>query len=141
MSGSITHATDADFDAEVLTSATPVLVDFWATWCRPCKAQAPMLEELARDYAGRLKVVKVEMDQNPKIAIACRVRSAPTLLLFKNGAVQVTQFGMVPEFALVGMVEATLVGLKAHRPARLGAPRGRRPARVSAARFRACRPR
>ena len=141
MSGSITHATDADFDAEVLTSATPVLVDFWATWCRPCKAQAPMLEELARDYAGRLKVVKVEMDQNPKTAIACRVRSAPTLLLFKNGAVQVTQFGMVPEFALVGMVEATLVGLKAHRPARLGAPHGRRPARVSAARFRACRPR
>ena len=108
MSGSITHATDADFDAEVLTSATPVLVDFWATWCGPCKAQAPMLEELARDYAGRLKVVKVEMDQNPKTAIACRVRSAPTLLLFKNGAVQATQFGLVPKSALVGMVEATL---------------------------------
>ena len=65
------------------------------------------------------------MDQNPKTAIACRVRSAPTLLLFKNGAVQATQFGLVPKSALVGMVEATLVGLKVHRPARLGAPHGR----------------
>ena len=109
--------------------------------CRAAGSATASLEELARDYAGRLKVVKVEMDQNPKIAIACRVLSAPTLLLFKNGAVQVTQFGIVPESALVGMVEATLVGLKVHRPARLGAPHGRRPARVSAARFRACRPR
>ena len=69
---------------------------------------AASLEKLARDYAGRLKEVKVEMDQNPKTAIACRVRSAPTLLLFKNGAVQATQFGLVPKSTLVGMVEATL---------------------------------
>lgn len=108
MSETIIHATDADFEAAVLHSDLPVLVDFWGTWCGPCKAQAPMLEELARDYAGRIKVVKVDVDANPRSAMACRVRSAPTLLMFKDGAVQATQLGLVSKSALVGMVEAAL---------------------------------
>lgn len=108
MSDYITHATDADFDTHVLRADTPVLVDFWATWCGPCKALAPLLDELARDYAGRIKVVKVEMDANPKTAIACRVRSAPTLQLYKGGAVQATQIGLVPKAQLVRMIEAAL---------------------------------
>ena len=108
MSEFINDATDTDFDTEVRTSDTPVLVDFWATWCAPCKAMAPMLDELAGEYAGRVKIVKVEMDQNPKTAIACHVRSAPTLLLFKDGAVQATQVGLVSKTQLRGMLDAAL---------------------------------
>ncbi|MGH8114109.1 MAG: thioredoxin [Rhodanobacteraceae bacterium] len=104
----IIQATDTDFDERVRASDTPVLVDFWATWCAPCKAMAPMLDELARDYAGRVKVVKVEMDANPKAAIACHVRSAPTLLLFKDGAVQATQIGLASKSQMQRMLEAVL---------------------------------
>ena len=102
----IHEATDTDFDTQVRTSDTPVLVDFWANWCAPCKAMAPMLDELAGEYAGRVKVVKVEMDRNPKTTIACHVRSAPTLLLFKDGAVQATQVGLVSKTQLRGMLDA-----------------------------------
>jgi thioredoxin 1 len=108
MTESLVEATDADFDTEVRAADTPVLVDFWATWCAPCKAMAPMLDELSRDYAGRVKVVKVEMDANPKTAIACHVRSAPTLLLFKDGAVQATQVGLVSKSQLHRMLDAAL---------------------------------
>jgi thioredoxin 1 len=108
MTESLVEATDADFDTEVRAADTPVLVDFWATWCAPCKAMAPMLDELSRDYAGRVKVVKVEMDSNPKTAIACHVRSAPTLLLFKDGAVQATQVGLVSKSQLHRMLDAAL---------------------------------
>jgi thioredoxin 1 len=108
MTESLVEATDADFDTEVRACDTPVLVDFWATWCAPCKAMAPMLDDLSRDYAGRVKVVKVEMDSNPKTAIACHVRSAPTLLLFKGGAVQATQVGLVSKSQLRRMLDAAL---------------------------------
>lgn len=108
MSNSTYHATDTNFDTEVRASDTPVLVDFWTTWCAPCKAMTPMLDELAGEYAGRVKVVKVEMDANPKTAIACHVRSAPTLLLFKGGAVQATQVGLVSKTQLRGMLDAAL---------------------------------
>lgn len=108
MSDFLHDATDSNFDTEVRASDTPVLVDFWATWCAPCKAMAPMLDELAGEYAGRVKIVKVEMDQNPKTAIACHVRSAPTLLLFKDGAVQATQVGLVSKTQLRGMLDAAL---------------------------------
>ena len=108
MNGVILDSTDTEFDAEVRASDTPVLVDFWATWCAPCKAMAPMLDELARDYAGRVKVIKVEMDANPNTAIAYHVRSAPTLLLFKDGAVQATQVGLVSKSQVQRMLEAVL---------------------------------
>jgi len=97
---------DLTFVAEVLDSHLPVLVDFWGEWCGPCKAMAPMLEQFAQEYAGRVKVVKVEMDKNQKTAMQFRVRSAPTLLLFRNGAVQATQVGMVSKSQLAKMVDA-----------------------------------
>ncbi len=101
-------ASDDTFDFEVLKSDTPVLVDFWGEWCGPCKAMAPMLEQFAQEYAGRVKVVKVEMDKNQKTAMQFRVRSAPTLLLFRNGAVQATQVGMVSKSQLAKMVDAAI---------------------------------
>jgi thioredoxin 1 len=101
-------ATDFTFDAEVLQSTLPVLVDFWGEWCGPCKAMAPMLEQFAQEYAGRVKVVKVEMDKNQKTAMQFRVRAAPTLLLFRNGAVQATQVGMVSKSQLAKMVDAAI---------------------------------
>lgn len=104
----VAHATDADFAAQVLQSSTPVLVDFWGEWCGPCKAIAPMLDDLARDYAGRMKIVKVDVDKNQRTAIAWRVRSAPTLLLFKNGTVAATQIGAPSKSQLVQMVERAL---------------------------------
>jgi thioredoxin 1 len=102
------NATDASFDHDVLQSAAAVLVDFWGEWCGPCKAMAPMLDQLALDYAGRLRIVKVELDKNQKTAIACGVRSAPTLLLFKNGQLQATQIGMVSKSQLAAMIDRML---------------------------------
>lgn len=108
MSDLITSATDADFGAQVMQSDTPVLVDFWGEWCGPCKAMAPMLDQLAADYAGRAKIVKVEMDKNQKTAMAWRVRSAPTLLLFKHGAVHATHVGMASKAQLARLIDAAL---------------------------------
>jgi thioredoxin 1 len=104
----VIHATDASFDEDVLKSPTPVLVDFWGEWCGPCKAMAPMLEQLANDYAGRLRIAKVELDKNQKTALACGVRSAPTLLLFKQGKVQATQIGLVSRSQLASVIERSL---------------------------------
>lgn len=104
----ITAATDSSFDADVLKSDSPVLVDFWGEWCGPCKAMAPMLDQLAADYAGRARIVKVEMDKNQRTALAWRVRSAPTLLLFKNGAVQATHVGMASKAQLAKLIDAAL---------------------------------
>ena len=76
---------DSNFDQMVLQAETPVLVDFWASWCRPCLMTAPILEELAEEYAGRITIAKLDVDQNPKTASRYRVMSIPTLLLFKKG--------------------------------------------------------
>lgn len=108
MNDLITAATDDDFGTHVMQSDQPVLVDFWGEWCGPCKAMAPMLDQLAQDYAGRAKIVKVEMDKNQKTALAWRVRSAPTLLLFKNGAVQATHVGMASKAQLSKLIDAVL---------------------------------
>ena len=108
MSEKVIHATDADFESTVLASEEPVLVDFWAQWCGPCKMIAPALDELAETYAGRAKVVKVDIDQNRNTAMKYHVRSIPMLLLFKNGQVQATQIGAVGKAQLAQMLDKAL---------------------------------
>lgn len=108
MSEWISNIDDAGFDTQVRQSDLPVLVDFWGEWCGPCKAMAPMLDDLATEYAGKVKVVKVDMGVNQKTALACHVRAAPTLLLFKDGVVQSTQVGLVSKAQLVSMLNAAL---------------------------------
>ena len=108
MSDKVIHATDADFDAAVLQSDEPVLVDFWAQWCGPCKMIAPALDELADTYAGRAKVVKIDIDQNRATALKYHVRSIPMLLLFKDGQVQATQIGAVGKAQLSQMIDKAL---------------------------------
>jgi thioredoxin 1 len=82
---SVAAVSDASFEQEVLQSATPVLVDFWAEWCGPCRALGPIVDELAGEYAGKLKVLKLNVDENPSISTKFAIRSIPTLLFFKNG--------------------------------------------------------
>jgi thioredoxin 1 len=108
VSDKVIHANDADFDTAVLQSEEPVLVDFWAQWCGPCKMIAPALDELADTYAGRAKVVKVDIDQNRATAMKYHVRSIPMLLLFKDGQVQATQIGAVGKAQLSQMIDKAL---------------------------------
>lgn len=108
MTEAVIHASDSDFEATVLQSDVPVLVDFWAPWCGPCKMIAPALDELAGDYAGRAKVVKVDVDQNQATALKYHVRSIPMLLLFKDGQVQATQIGAVGKPQLAQMIDKSL---------------------------------
>ena len=89
--------TDSNFDAEVAKSDLPVLIDFWAVWCGPCKMVAPIVEELAKDYDGRAKIGKLDVDNNQQTAIKFGIRSIPTLLIFKNGQVVDTIIGAVPK--------------------------------------------
>ena len=108
MNDTVIHATDADFDSAVLQSDQPVLVDFWAQWCGPCKMIAPALDQLATEYAGKAKVVKVDIDQNRNTAMKYHVRSIPMLLLFKVGQVQATQIGAVGKAQLSQMNDKAL---------------------------------
>jgi thioredoxin 1 len=108
MSDKVIHATDADFDSVVLQSDQPVLVDFWAQWCGPCKMIAPALDELAQSYDGRAKIVKVDIDQNRNVAMKYHVRSIPMLLVFKNGQVQGTQIGAVGKPQLAQLIDKAL---------------------------------
>jgi thioredoxin 1 len=100
-----TAVTDQDFDAEVLKSSTPVLVDFWAEWCGPCKLIAPAVDQISAEYAGRLKVVKMNVDENPGIPIQFGIQGIPTLLLFKGGQVVEKIVGAAPKPALLARIK------------------------------------
>jgi thioredoxin 1 len=109
MSGeSIVHVNEATFDAEILKSGKPALVDFWAPWCGPCRAIAPVLEELAEEYKGRLTVAKVNVDENRKLAGNHGVMSIPTMILFKDGKVLDKLIGLVPKERLKELMDKAL---------------------------------
>jgi thioredoxin 1 len=104
----IKNVGDADFDSEVLKSGEPVLVDFWAEWCGPCKAIGPIVDQVATEFAGRLKVVKINIDHNPGTPRQFAVRGIPTLMLFKDGKVAATQVGAVNRSQLTQFVEKAI---------------------------------
>jgi thioredoxin 1 len=100
--------TETSFDSDVLKSTEPVLVDFWAEWCGPCRAIAPSLEDMSKDMAGKLTVAKVNIDENPAIASKYQIRSIPTLMLFKDGKPVATRMGSLPKQALYQWVEQSI---------------------------------
>jgi len=100
--------TDGNFEKEVLQSDLPVLVDFWAPWCGPCRMVAPVVEEIAKEYAGRLKVGKLNTDENQKVAAQYGIMSIPTLMIFKDGKVVDKLIGAQPKEAIVGKLDSVL---------------------------------
>lgn len=104
----IKHVSDASFEADVLQPGTPVLVDYWAEWCGPCKMIAPILDEIAGQYAGRLKVAKLNIDDNPTTPANFAVRGIPTLMLFKNGNVEATKVGALSKSQLTAFIDSHL---------------------------------
>lgn len=108
MAGNVIEVTDADFDSEVIQSDVPVLVDFWAAWCGPCRMVAPVVEEIAGDYAGRLKVAKLNVDENRSTAAKYGIMSIPTLLVFRDGEVKARVIGFRPKGELVRSIEQVL---------------------------------
>ena len=105
----IAHISDDQFDNEVLKSSEPVLVDFWAEWCGPCKMIAPILDELATTYSGKLKIAKINIDHNQKTPRNYNVRGIPTLMIFKDGKVQATQIGAVGKKQLEQLIDKAIV--------------------------------
>ena len=108
MSDHIHYVTDDTFAAEVLQSPHPVLLDFWAEWCGPCKMIAPILDDIATQYAGRLKIAKINIDDNPATPANFAVRGIPTLMLFKNGSVDATKVGALSKSQLTAFIDSHL---------------------------------
>ena len=108
MSEHIHYVTDSNFEAEVLQSQSPVLVDYWAEWCGPCKMIAPILDDVAKEYEGKLKVAKLNIDENNQTAIKYGVRSIPTLIVFKNGQPAAMKVGAAPKSDLANWIKSAL---------------------------------
>ena len=104
----IVHITDATFDGEVLKADGAVLVDFWADWCGPCKMIAPILDDISKDYSGKLKVTKLNIDENPATPPKYGIRGIPTLMIFKGGNVEATKVGAVSKSQLTAFIDSNL---------------------------------
>ncbi|MFT3955283.1 MAG: thioredoxin TrxA [Piscinibacter sp.] len=104
----IKHTSDASFDSDVLQSDTPVLVDYWAEWCGPCKMIAPILDEVSKDYGGRLRIVKMNVDENTATPAKYGIRGIPTLMLFKGGELAATKVGALPKAQLTAFLDGHL---------------------------------
>jgi thioredoxin 1 len=102
------YVTDSSFDQEVLQSSEPVLVDYWADWCGPCKMIAPILDELADEYAGKIRVAKLNIDENPQTPPKYGIRGIPTLMLFKDGNVEATKVGAVSKSQLTAFIDSNI---------------------------------
>ncbi len=108
MSNLIHYVTDNDFEEEVLKADSPVLVDYWADWCGPCKMIAPVLDEIAKEYQGRLKVAKLNIDENQATPPKYGIRGIPTLMIFKNGQVVATKVGALAKSQLTAFIDSTI---------------------------------
>lgn len=108
MSANIINVTDSDFEEKVLKADGPVLIDYWAEWCGPCKMIAPLISELADEYKGKLTVVKMDIDSNRKTPMNYSIRGIPTMMIFKDGQVQATKVGAVSKGMLTSFVEESL---------------------------------
>ena len=108
MSERIAYLTDDSFDEDVLQSEQPVLVDYWAEWCGPCKMIAPILDEIAEEYAGKLKVAKLNIDENPATPPKYGIRGIPTLMLFKDGGVEATKVGALSKSQLTAFIDQNI---------------------------------
>ena len=108
MSEKIVHITDDTFEQEVLQSQTPVLVDYWAEWCGPCKMIAPVLDQIAKDYEGRLKVAKLNIDENQMTPPKYNVRGIPTLMLFKNGTLEAQKVGAASKTQIAAFIDSNI---------------------------------
>ena len=106
MSEHIQYVSDATFDADVLQSPLPVLVDYWAEWCGPCRMIAPILDEIAKEYAGRLSVAKLNVDENQQTPQKFGIRGIPTLMLFKNGNIEATKVGALSKSQLAAFIDS-----------------------------------
>jgi len=108
MSEHIVHVTDSSFADDVIKSSEPVLLDFWAEWCGPCKMIAPILDDIAKEYGGKVKVAKINIDENQQTPAQFGVRGIPTLMLFKNGSVEATKVGALSKSQLVAFLDGHL---------------------------------
>lgn len=108
VSDSVLHVSDADFNETVLKSETPILVDYWAEWCGPCKMIAPVLDQVATEYAGKITIAKLNIDENPKTPQFYGVRGIPTLMIFKNGEVEATKVGALTKSQLTAFIDQNI---------------------------------